>query len=185
MPIKMKTSLVITYKGLLAHVGDKQRGLKKPFADAVKYAMRATGWYWRKKYLPKHFTVQAYTLYGYKKRIGPREDAISRSRRIQSKQPSQQRVPLVESGESKRQILGTRKPPRVTKIRGREAYRVLVPITAPKYFYQYNRKGGNIDKLDEVTRTNMRELRSLAYFSQRKIMAQMKRNKKFVSRRLA
>ena len=153
----MSITAVIEYRGLAAHLVTK-RGFKRIFGKLVKEALVSAGLRWRTKYLPLHFKRVATARYGYTQR-SPGHKRAKMKRYGHS-------LPLVFSGTSRDEILGDKKEPVVRRRRGRLG--VLVRIQAPKYFYQFIRRGKTgkaakvVDKLDEVTRITRGEHMDLA-----------------------
>lgn len=131
----MKLRGVIQYKR-------QPRGLMKAFRPILKEELKFLVKFWHRTFMPQHFTLRGKVLYGYQPRTAKYE---RRKARLHG-----HRKPLVFTGQSERQA---RQFVRVTGT----SKKATATMKMPKHFYRYH-KDTQVNKEDELTRTNPREL---------------------------
>lgn len=109
---------------------------------AFEAAVASAGELWKREFLPRHFTFEAYRLYNYQPRA---RSTAARSRRINGRA-----LPLVRTGQLRRMATGEAGP--ATGKGGR----LQVVIPAP-YYINFKRQ-----IRDELTRVHPSELRAMA-----------------------
>ena len=144
-----------TYTGLIADVAKRHGVAKRGLPKLRKETLMLIAREWHRRYHRRHFTREAYQLYGYTPRSG--EDlpmgskAWKRSYTGRKTRMKKHRLPLVWSGASRTLAA-------IRDIRGTSRYGKAV-----LHCRGLNRRNPNsrIRMRDEVTRVNAREERSL------------------------
>ena len=115
----------------------------KAFERGLKKGLRAAVEFWRKDMAPDHFKAGAVGRYQYRRRS---KKYMERKDRKYGHQD-----PLVFTGDSKRQILGTFSPGRIRKFKS-GGFRASLKLSAPKYFFQYQKGSPEQSKPEELKR---------------------------------
>lgn len=142
----------IQYRGLSAHMADGPGPFKTEFERSIKQTMIELGEHWREKFLPRHFTTEAYHEYRYSPRT--KEYMQKKMRHFGHN------LPLVLTGQSRREILRSNRDPVIRRKAG--VLGVEVKFSAPSHFFKYSKKGKIVNKVDELTRVSKREISTLA-----------------------
>jgi hypothetical protein len=162
----MITAIVREHGFSIRLAKSKLREINKSMGEEV-------GEYWRKHFLPKHFTPAGAREYGYT----PRNVAYM----IQKAKKWGHRNPLEWSGESKRQalMLGDVRTTGTTSAKTR----VRVVLHTPKL--NFIPKGGTINMRDEITRVTQAEADKLAQVATDSVERQMRALNDTGTRRIA
>ena len=115
----------------------------KAFERGLKSGIKAAAEFWRRQMAPDHFNSGAVGRYQYR----PRSKKYME--RKQNKFGHQ--YPLVFTGDSKRMILGTFSPARVSKFKS-GGFRASIKLSAPKHFFQHQKNSPGQSKPEELKR---------------------------------
>lgn len=124
--------------------------LNKRIPGALTRALREVAYRWKNGLLPKHFKTQGMYEYGYQ----PRKQKTKEIKKILGV-PN---LPLVQSGDLRREVMSSPGKPRIIKKGGKVPRGVSLTMKAPGYA-NYRR---GIDKKKEITLVSPREAQGMA-----------------------